>query len=135
MYQPFTFTPRVAVFRFYINTTMLATFDLDGSIALLVGAKYLDLHNSFDFVGCEYRPPERFMQLRWNRGTGEWVSTELPKAEDNCVASIAFLPVALNDNFDAVTFGERFPDEHMSLTFQSGAGIKIWAESVQHEFV
>lgn len=137
---------------------MRSTFDLDGSIALLADAKYLDLHNCFDFVGYEYCPTERFMQLRWNRGTGEWISADLPQGltltfvqvsnvavhqrddekpftEDNCVSHITFLPPALNEEFGAVCPGERFPDEHMSLTFQSGAGIKIWAESVHHEFL
>ena len=137
---------------------MRATFDLEMSITLVAGDKYLDLHNCFDFVGYEYRPTERFMQLRWNRGTGEWISAELPKGltltflqvsnvavrqrdddmpftEDNCLSSISFLPTALKDEFGAVCFGERFPDEHMSLKFQSGAGIKIWAERVHHEFL
>lgn len=137
---------------------MRATFDLDGIIVIIADGKHLDLHNCFDFVGYEHRPTERFMRLRWNRGTDEWVSPALPKGliltflqvknvavrprddampftEDNCVASISFLPAALNDEFGAVCFGERFPDEHLSLRFQSGAGIKIWAESVSHEFL
>ena len=137
---------------------MRATFDLDGSIALVAGDKYFDLHNCFDFVGYEYRPTERFMQLRWNRGTGAWVSTELPKGliltflqvgniairqrddempftEDSCLASISFLPSTMNDIFDAICIGERFPDEHLSMTFQSGAGIKIWAGKAEHEIL
>jgi hypothetical protein len=60
---------------------------------------------------------------------------EMPFAEDNCLASITFLPESLNEDFDAICFGDRFPNEHMSLTFQSGAGIKIWAECVHHEFL
>jgi hypothetical protein len=133
---------------------MDATLTLNSAIALVVGDKYLDLHNDFDFTSYAYRPSEQIMWLQWRRGTGEWVSKELPTeiiltfsqvtnvavrcrddqmpfTEDSCLASITFLPSTMNDIFDAICIGERFPDEHISLTYQSGAAIKIWAGKVE----
>ena len=143
----------------YLNLAIMeATFALESTIALVAGDKYLDLHNCFDFVSYEYRPSEQIVRLQWNRGTGEWVSKELPTGviltffhvtnvavhqrddempftEDSCLASISFLPSTMNDIFDAICIGERFPDEHLSMTFQSGAGIKIWAGKAEHEIL
>ena len=95
---------------------MDATFTLKSTIALVVGDKYLDLHNDFHFTSYEYRPSEQIMWLQWRRGTGEWVSKELPTGiiltfsqvtnvavrcrddqmpftEDSCLASINLLPL------------------------------------------
>lgn len=135
---------------------MLSTFTLDQTIAIVAGEAYYDLHNCFDFVGFEYRSSEKKARLEWQRGAGDWVSQELPKklvlcfsgvvnitvqrrndempfTEDSCLESITFLPPALSDNFGAVCSGGRFDDEHLSIEFRSGSGVKIWADSVTHE--
>ena len=41
----------------------------------------------------------------------------------------------MNNIFDAICIGERFPDEYISLTFQSGAAIKIWAGKAEHKLL
>jgi len=133
-----------------------STFQLDQTIALVVGNAYYDLHNCFDFVGFEYRPTEKKVRLEWQRGAGDWVAKDLPTklvlifegvanfaarrrddempfTEDSCLASITFLPPELSDNFAALCPDHRSDDEHLSIEFQSGASIKIWAESVAHE--
>ncbi len=135
---------------------MRSTFNLDDVIALLAGDAYFDLHNDFDFIGYEYRPTERQARFDWARSDGDWVPEGLPArltlifegvsnfaakrrddkmpfTEDDCVSSISFLPRELTEEFDAVMEGFRSDDEHLSLSFQSGSCVKIWAESVRHE--
>lgn len=135
---------------------MRSTFELDDTIALSVGAAYYDLHNDFDFVGYEYRPTERKARFDWMRSDGDWVAEglparislafdgvsnfaakrrddEMPFTEDDCVASISFLPKELAEEFEAICPGHRSEDEHMGICFQSGSSVKIWAESVRHE--
>ena len=134
---------------------MKTTFQLDQITALVVGDAYYDLHNCFDFVGVEYRPTEKKARLEWQCGEGNWEAKNLPMklillfegvtnyaaqrrdasmpfSEDSCVASITFLPPGLNDHFEAVCPAFRCDDEHLSIMFQSGSGIKIWAEQVTH---
>ena len=38
---------------------MKSNFQIDQTIALESKGSYFDLHNSFDFVGYEYRPTEK----------------------------------------------------------------------------
>lgn len=135
---------------------MRSNFQLDQTIAIVAEDTYYDLHNCFDFVGFEYRPTEKKARMEWRRGTGAWVSgdlpiklvlsftdvtnfashrrdDEMPFTEDSCVASVTFLPSELANNFEAICPGHRSDDEHLSLRFQSGSGIKVWAESVKIE--
>ena len=135
---------------------MQSTFQLDQSIAISADGMYCDLHNCYDFVGFEYRATEKKARFEWKRGDGDWIAAESPKrlflsfdgvanfavlkrddempfTEDSCVASITFLPPELSDHFDAICPGERFENEHLSINFQSGSAIKIWAASVTHE--
>ena len=135
---------------------MRTNFQLDQTIALVVGNLFFDLHNCFDFVGYEYHPSEKKAKLEWLRDSSDWVPSVLPHrlilffdgvtnfavqrrnddtpfTEDDCLASISFLPAELRDFFDAVCPDHRSDDEHMSICFQSGASIKIWAESVTLE--
>jgi len=135
---------------------MRANFLLDENIAIVVNRLYFDLHNCFDFVGYEYRPSEKKARLEWKRSSGDWVAAELPSglslsfegvadfaarrrssalpsSGDGCVASIAFLPPELSENYSLTAPGYRSEEEHFSIEFQSGSGIKIWAESVTLE--
>ena len=135
---------------------MHSTFELDQTIALVVGNHHWDLHNCFDFVGLDYRPADQTARLHWRRGLGHWVPAECPEqlvlsfsgvtkftcrqrdaempfGEDTCVASISFLPVELEEKFDVICPDHRSSDEHLGIVFQSDFGIKIWAESVVHE--
>jgi len=135
---------------------MRSTFEIDGAIAIEFGDSNFDLHNDFDFVGYEYRPTERKARFDWARGDGSWVPAglparlsmvfegvsnfaakkrddEMPFTEDDCVSSISFLPRAFDDDFGAVCVGFRSDEEHLSICFQSGSCVKIWAESVRHE--
>lgn len=135
---------------------MRSTFQLEDMIALVAGPSYFDLHNDFDFVGYEYRPTERKARFDWVRSDGDWVpeglparlalifdrvsnfaakrrNDEMPFTEDDCLSSISFLPREFSDEFGAVMQGFRSEDEHISLSFQSGSHVKIWAESVHHE--
>ena len=135
---------------------MRSTFELEQSIAIVSGPAYFDLHNCYDFVGYEYRPTERTLRFKWERSIGPWVpedsptslsllfegvsnfaakkrDDEMPFSEDDCVSDISFLPRELSDQFDAICLEHRSEDEHMLICFQSGASVKIWAESVTHE--
>jgi len=135
---------------------MRSSFQLDQTIAIVVGSQYFDLHNCFDFVGYEYQVTEKKARLEWQRGAGDWVSKNLPSklvllfegvtnlaaerrndempfTEDCCLASITFLPPELADNFSAICPNHRSDDEHLSIKFQSGSGVKVWAESVTHQ--
>ena len=135
---------------------MHASFQLDQDISIVADEKYYDLHNCFDFVGYEHRPTEKKLRLEWLRSTGEWAPKDLPASivlffegvtnfavqrrdekmpftEDTCVASISFLPPELCDRYNAICPGHRSEDEHLSICFQSGARMKIWAGSVTHQ--
>jgi len=135
---------------------MITSFQIDRTIAITADNVCFDLHNNFDFIGFESSTAERKAWLRWARGEGDWVSKNLAKrfslvftgvsnfsvrtrdvampfSEDTCVASIAFAPPELTDNFTAICPEYRSRDEHLSVLFQSGAGVKVWAESVTHE--
>jgi len=135
---------------------MRSTFELDQTISLVAGTSYFDLHNNFAFSGYEYRPTERKARFDWVRRDGSWVpeglparlalifdgvsnfaakkrADDMPFTEDDCVASISFLPKELAEEFDAICPGHRSEDEHMAISFQSGSSVKIWANSVRHE--
>ena len=135
---------------------MRSSFQLDQGVSVIADGKYYDLHNCFDFVGYEHRPAEKKLRLEWLRSPGEWVSADIPVGlvlffegvtnfavqkrdgdmpftEDNCVSNISFLPPELSDRYDAMCPDHRSHDEHLSLSFQSGASMKIWAESVTHQ--
>ncbi len=135
---------------------MRSTFDLADAIGLAANGAYFDLHNDFRFVGYEYRPAERTARFDWRRMDAEWVADGLPArlslifegvsnfavkcrnegmpfSEDDCIATVSFLPRDFAGEFDAVLQGFRSDDEHMGLSFQSGAGVKVWAEAVRHE--
>jgi hypothetical protein len=134
---------------------MHSSFSIDLDIAIVSGELYCDLHNCFDFVSLNHRPTEKRTELIWHRGTGDWISKALPAkltlsfqgvtnilvhrrdddmpfTEDDCISEIAFLPPELADTFDSIC-AYRGDDEHISIGFQSGSGVKIWAESVTHE--
>lgn len=135
---------------------MESTFQLDAGIILIVGGSRYDLHNCFYFVSFEYMPLSRKVRLDWKRSERVVIANdvpgrlsllangvtgvalrrrnpEMPFTEDRCIASISFLPRDLDDQFDAICPGFRSADEHLSIAFQSGAAIKIWAERVAHE--
>ncbi len=127
---------------------MRSNFVVDGTIALEVGTLYLDLHNNFSFVRYDYQPTKRKLRFEWTRREGSWVPADLPErlslvfggvsnfaakkrddempfTEDDCVASISFLPRELSEEFEAICPGHRSADEHMSICFQSGSSVKI----------
>lgn len=135
---------------------MRSTFELDDTITLVSGTAYFDLHNDFAFVGYEYRPMEGRAHFDWVRRNGDWVPAglparlslifegvsnfaatrrddEMPFTEDDCVANISFLPKELGGKYDAICPGHRSEEEHFGICFQSGSGVKIWAERVRHE--
>lgn len=135
---------------------MHCDFEVDQEIALTAGEQYFDLHNNFDFVGIDYRPTAQIAILRWKRGAGNWVPAgtpaeleltfhkvanfamrcrdeEMPRSEDDCLQSMTFTPPEFFGNFDSCFTGYRSPDEHITLLFQSGAALKIWAQRAQLE--
>ena len=137
---------------------MRSSFEIHQTIALTAGSDYFELHNDFDFVGFEYRSTARTVSMEWRRGVGHWVSVALPQtvfllfesvsnlavqkrndqmpfSEDSCVANITFLPPDFESDFSAALSNYRSENEHFSIHFQSGAGIKIWAESVSHKII
>src|SRR5687767_9311737 len=136
---------------------MRTTFEIDGTIGIgLPGEGCLDLHNDFDFIGFEYQPTDQKARLSWRRGDGDWIAkrrpteffllfagvrsftvrkrdTEMPFSEDSCLQHVTFAPADFADDYDAIFPTYRALEEHLSLAFMSGFGVKIWAESVAHE--
>ncbi len=135
---------------------MKTTFEIDQTIALISGESYYDLHNCYDFVGFNHLKRERRVICQWTVTQGDWVSDSLPKGlsltfngvkrlkekerdpkmpktEDLCLSSISFSPPDFENNYDDICPEYRSDEEHMSLTFESGACLKIWADSVSHE--
>ena len=134
----------------------LTNFTFDTSVELGVAARhrYLDLHNCFDWQSITYLSEERRITMSWIRSTGDWVRPDLPPAlalefrgvsrftacprdtdlsynEDSCLASVTFSPPDFATNFVGVFEGYRGDSEHITFLFQSGFGMKIWAEEVE----
>jgi hypothetical protein len=132
-------------------------FQIEQTIVLVADGLQLDLHNCYDFEGYEHRPSARTARFEWHRISEDRVSKELPAriilifegvtnltvrkrddempfTEDACLAGLNFLPPDLIDEFDAFLPAYRSADEHATLSFQSGAAIKVWADSISHEF-
>jgi hypothetical protein len=134
------------------------TFQVSQSIVLVADGLHLDLHNCYDFESYHHSPSARTTRFAWQRATGDGVpeglpsritltfegvtnlavrrrDDEMPFTEDGCLSGFNFLPSRLMDEFDAFLPGDRSDDEHASLSFQSGAAIKVWAERIRHEFL
>jgi len=94
---------------------MNVNFQLEDNIALNFKSKYIDLHNSFDFVNFEYKVETQTLILRWVKSPGDWVKKdeleylalihkgvnylsisardpEMPNTEDNCLSEISYFP-------------------------------------------
>lgn len=133
---------------------MDSPFTIAMGVQLEEGSRWFDLHNNFDFVRFEHRCDERQVLLHWEKNDGDWVpadapaklrlrfigvsnvavrrrDADMPFSEDRCVAHVAFAPAKAYDFYDADFGDARCPDEHFSLRFMSGAGIKIWATKVE----
>ena len=134
----------------------LTNFTFDSSIEIGFGGRhrYLDLHNCFDWQSITYFSEERRVQMSWKRSTSDWVQPdlplglvlefrgvsrfaacprdpELPFTEDSCLAAVTFTPPEHASNFESEFAGYRSDSEHMTFSFQSGFGLKIWAEEVE----
>ena len=134
----------------------LTNFTFDSSIEIGVAGRhrYLDLHNCFDWQSITYLSEERRIKMSWIRSTGDWVQpnlppaltlefhgvsrfttcprdTELPYTEDSCLASVTFSPPEYASDFESEFEGYRSDSEHITFSFQSGFGVKIWAEEVE----
>jgi hypothetical protein len=137
---------------------MRANFEIEQTIAIASGDSCFDLHNCFDFVGFQYLPSHREASFEWERTQAPRVpdglparlflvfdgvsnfavrrrDDEMPFTEDDCVESISFLPPELDADFDSICPEYRSDSEHMRIGFQSGACVKIWADSVRQTTV
>src|SRR5687767_4931676 len=130
------------------------TFDSSIEIGFDGRQRYLDLHNCFDWQSIAYFSEERRIQMLWKRSTGDWVQpnlplsltlefrgvsrfvacprdAELPFTEDSCLRAVTFTPPEHDSNFQSEFEGYRSDAEHITFSFQSGFGLKIWAEHVE----
>lgn len=130
------------------------TFDSSIEIGFAGRHRYLDLHNCFDWQSITYLSEERRIKMPWIRSTGDWVQadlppslvlefrgvsrfaacprdTELPYTEDSCLASVTFSPPEYAADFESEFGGYRSDSEHITFSFQSGFGVKIWAEEAE----
>ena len=130
------------------------TFDSSNEIGFAGRHRYLDLHNCFDWQSITYFSQERRIKISWIRSTGNWVQpdlppslvlefrgvsrfaacpqdTELPCTEDSCLASVTFSPPEYAADFESEFGGYRTDSEHITFSFQSGFGVKIWAEEAE----
>ena len=134
---------------------MQSTFQMEDMTTLVADGLRLDLHNWYDFDGCHFRPSARTARFEWKRSREfgpagkpvglalifEGVSNiailrrdnEMPFTEDSCLSSFSFLDECLATEFGVWTGQEAAGSNHADLSFQSGARIKVWAESVRHE--
>lgn len=132
-----------------------STFQMEDMIALVADGLRLDVHNWYDFDGYHFRPSARTARFEWKRSPEfgpaetpggltiifEGVSNiavlrrddEMPFTEDSCLSSFSFLDECLATEFGAWTGQAAAESDHADLGFQSGARIKVWAESVRHE--
>lgn len=133
----------------------LTNFTFDSSIEIGIAGRfrYLDLHNCFDWQGITYFSEERRIRMSWIRSTGEWTprdlplglvlefrgvsrfaacprDSELPYTEDSCLAFVTFTPPEFASDFNDEFRGYRSGSEHITFSFQSGFGVKIWADEV-----
>lgn len=129
------------------------TFDSSNEIGLDGKHRYIDLHNCFDWQSINYFSEERRVKMSWIRSTGDWVQaglpptleldfrgvsgfaacprdSELPFTEDSCLSSVTFSPPEYASDFESNFEGYRSDSEHITFLFQSGFGVKIWAEEV-----
>lgn len=126
-------------------------FTWSDSIYLCAEGTELDLHNSYDFLGFSYDIEVRTVSLRWRRGLGEWVGTQLPAGicleihdvhyfrielrdpkypftEDECLASFGY--DSDEDWADGQFWidGSADPNWRWSFAFQSSAEIIVGGE-------
>jgi hypothetical protein len=130
------------------------TFDSLIEIGCAGRHRYLDLHNCFDWQSITYVSEERRIDMSWIRSPGDWVQLdlpptlvlefrgvsnftacprddELPYTEDSCLASVTFSPPEHASDFESALEGYRGDSEHITFSFQSGFGVKIWADVVE----
>lgn len=137
------------------HSLRLKSFSFDSSIELGFSDRYrwLDLHNCFDWQGFEYASEERRIKLIWKRA-GEGIEPNLPAVvvlefqrvtrfaacprdpglpytEDSCLAFVSFTPPEFSEDFKSEFGGYRSDAGHLTFSFQSGFGLKIWAEEAR----
>ena len=122
-----------------------------GSVELLVGDIYLDLHNCFDFVSFQHDVRKRELTLIWRKGTGDWVDASLPGhlticfydvfhlavrprdaqmpfSEDDCLEDFGFYESGKTDKGPFFGVSEIDPNWLWSFAFQSRAEIVVGAQ-------
>ena len=135
---------------------MNTSFAIEQNISIIAGSYRCDLHNDFDFFALEYLPMEKRLFLDWRICPLSSPPKESPSrlrlmfesmerlsvqargknadyADDKCVNSISFSAPGLEKDFDAISDVYRSDEEHLSISFMSGFGIKIWAARGLHE--
>ncbi len=74
---------------------MNRNFEIVDGIYLVQESHELDMHNNYDFKNIDYSVEKRKLVLNWQRGEGDWVSADTPKAlsiEFNEVSEFRFIP-------------------------------------------
>ncbi len=134
----------------------LINFTFDSSTEIGFGGHHrcLDLHNCFEWQSLTCRHKEQRIKMSWMRATGDWSQpdlplglvlefrgvsrfaacprdSELPYTEDSCLHVVTFTPPEHASDFEMEFGGYRSDSEHITFRFQSGFGVKIWAEEVE----
>ena len=131
----------------------------ENNIELEFEGKSFDLHNCFDFVGFDYKTPEDVIELRWKKGTEEFVPKVIParlnlifegvdlfkvrqrdpeslSKDGNCLRNMGFINNELIDEMSGFTANN--PDKKCTdllIEFENGLSIKISAESATLDVV
>ena len=126
----------------------------DDYISVIKDGIYMDLHNSFDFVGYSYTVAQKELQLIFQRSSEEWAlnevyaklvflfrevrflkiregdSSEYPD-DEQCLAEIGFSTVDMRDDMDSFLASNEFKSDYdMIFNFIPGQSIKIHSKEV-----
>ena len=129
---------------------LLRNFELM-NIDLAVGESIYDLHNDFSFAGFAYDLPTRELELRWLKGTGDWVSKEspseiriticgvsylavlprdpdMPYTEDDCLNCVSVVEASQPTESAFITAATPENDLHYVFRFMSGFVLRVQAQ-------
>jgi len=135
---------RLVNFTFYSST----------EIGIAGCPRFLDLHNIYGWQSITYLPEKRQITMSWILPTGDQIQPDLPRVvalefrgvsrfaasphdpempytEDTCLHAVTFTPPEHASDFKSEFEVFRSDSEHITFMFQSGFGLKIWAEEAE----
>jgi len=133
---------------------MKTNFEVIDNHALESAARYIDLHNNFDFVGIEYNFAKREVRLEWGKSPESWVDINEPsklvfihqevsflriiEQEENssiidatCLGELTFFP-STSRSINSEIVSQRKPnlEDDILYFFENGSLIRIHCEQI-----